>query len=349
MLESNTSVFYAVRPELVLRAAKHFDVRASVLDGGARTLYNKAVAMNAGKASGRWGKHQRAVIKQFCEYTATSGSDALLPWQELVEDEMNYDGKEGISARTGNRPLSTVQRVGVNIGVLNQAKAAHSIDLPELAKRSGLPQRFLQAIEDGKWSDISTTTAEQISTALGLPTDALFIYPPGNKDDVKGDKVCATDLLQQQKTLIEKLKSNRLAFFASGFVLLLSLSALTWLLISQGQSTEPTLEDFTSSQWRMSVELINRNIPIPEETINLWQNGGYIQLREHGIVAFNWIDPSSLVELPHPAVSWEMDDNRMTLTLDDIIYSFTISEDHETLVTLDTTKSFEMTLQAISQ
>lgn len=349
MIESNTNAFYAVRPSLVLSAASIFGIRTSILDGGARSLYNKAVALNSGKAKGHWGKHQQAVIKHFCEYTVTVGSDALLPWQELIEDEMSYDGKEGISARTGNRPLSTVQRVRVNLRALNQAKAKQSIDLPELAKRSGLPQHFLQSIEDGNWSDVSTTTAEQISKVFGLPTDALFIYSTSNKIDVKGDKICATGLLEQDKTLIEKLKPNRLAFFAGGLALLLTLSALTSLLVLHWQSTEPTLEEFTSSQWRMSVELINRNIPIPAETITLWQNGGYIQLRENGIVAFNWIDPGDLIELPHPAVSWKMDDKRMTLRLDDIIYPFTVSEDHETLVTLDTTKSFEMTLQAISQ
>ena len=327
MVESNSATFYAVRPELVLRAARLFSVRASILNGGARSLYNKAVALDAGKAPGRWGKHQRAVIKQFCEYTVTIGSEALLPWQELVEDEMSYDGKEGISARTGNRPLATVQRVAVNVEALKQARATQSLELTEIANMSGLPIGLLQAIENGEWSDIASSTAESIAMALGVSPESLFIYVENS---------AATPPLVS----IPKQRSRNLTILAGGLAIL-ALALFIWM-----NTTRPP-ENFTSSQWRMSVELMNQNIPIPEDTIKLWHNGGYLQLREHGVVAFNWIDPGALVELPHPGVSWVIEGNQMTLTLDNIIYPFAIGEDREKLVTMDTTRSFEMTLQAI--
>lgn len=343
MAEPNTSTFYAVRPELVLRAARLFDVRASILDGGARSLYNKAVALSSGKASGRWGKHQQLVIKQFCEYTVITGSDALLPWHELVDDEMNYDGKEGISARTGNRPLATVQRVGIDIEALQQARVEQSLDLANLALRCGLPLRFLEAIEAGEWRDVAISTAECIATVLGLPPESLFIYPETDDTEDTGSTGFTTEARRQQQSLSIKLKSYWLV------LALLVLGSAIWLLYVNWQIATPAMEDFTSSQWRMSVELMNHNIPIPEEAISLWRNGGYIQLREHGVVAFNWIDPGALVELPNSQVSWEVSDRRMTLKLDNIVYPFTIGEDRETLVVLDTTRSFEMTLQAISR
>ena len=49
MVKSNSATFYAVRPDLVLRAARLFNVRASILSGGARSLYNKAVALDLAK------------------------------------------------------------------------------------------------------------------------------------------------------------------------------------------------------------------------------------------------------------------------------------------------------------
>ncbi|MEC8811630.1 MAG: helix-turn-helix domain-containing protein [Pseudomonadota bacterium] len=331
MVKSNSATFYAVRPDLVLRAARLFNVRASILSGGARSLYNKAVALDAGKAPGRWGKHQRAVIKQFCEYTVTIGSEALLPWQELVEDEMSYDGKEGISARTGNRPLATVQRVAVNVEALKQARATQSLELTEIAKICGLPIGLLQAIENGEWGDIASSTAESIATALGVSPESLFIYV---------ENPAPSPAVNSQQAATPERKSHYLAIAIGGLAMLV-LTLFVWL-----KTTQP-MEDFTSSQWRMSVELKNQNIPIPEDTIKLWHNGGYLQLREHGVVAFNWIDPGALVELPYPEVSWVIEGNQLTLTLDNIVYPFAIGEDREKLVTMDTTRSFEMTLQAI--
>ncbi len=348
MTELNSNVFYAVRPELVLNAAKHFDVRASILDGGARSLYNKAVALNSGKAPGRWGKHQRAVIKQFCEYTIISGSDALLPWQELVEDEHHYDGKEGIAARTGNRPLTTVRRVGVNVDALKRARFERSLELEEVATGSGLPLRLLQAIEGGQWHDVAVSTAEAIAAVLEMPAESIFTYfdHPGI-DDNAGLAMAADSA--ENSTFIERLKPYRKAFIAGGFAVIFLLGALIWPDLSNKWKAVTNVQNFTSTQWRMSVELVNHNIPIPEETINLWRNGGYLQLRENGVVAFNWVDPSALVELPQTEVLWNQQGNRMTLTLDEIIYPFEIGDDHETLITFDSTRSFEMTLHKIAK
>ena len=166
--------FYAVRPELVLRAAKLFAISSSMLERGAKRLHSRAVAIEAGKEAGQWGRHQRPVIAQYCEYTQTSGSEFLLPWQELVEHRARYDGKEGISSRTGNKPLSTVMRVLVDANALLRARTMSSLSVEALAERSGIPPALLTAIESGDWPDVADSTAATIAMSLDVPIEELF-------------------------------------------------------------------------------------------------------------------------------------------------------------------------------
>ncbi|MBA52986.1 MAG: hypothetical protein CMK89_00890 [Pseudomonadales bacterium] len=337
--------FYAVRPELVLTAARCFGVRASILDGGARSLYNKAVALNSGKAEGRWGRHQCAVIKQFCQYTVATGSDACLPWQELVEDEMNYDGKEGIAARTGNRPLATVQRVRVKQDALQHIMEERSVDLHWLADQSGLPLRFLQAIHQGEWLDVATSTAELISAALDAAPEHLFDYPP-----TEARPQATSSPSPQLVTAAGDARETRpLLNFRFKMIFIFLVAVLLcggfwgWLISSRYQQ-----DDLASSVWHMSVELIHKNIPLSEEDLTMWRNGGYLELRSNGAIGFNWVDPNALVELPYPESNWSFNDNTLTIKLSDVIYPFYLDEVSEQLVTLNSTKSFEMTLQRIS-
>lgn len=346
MTEQRANAFYAVRPELVIKAANLFDIRASILDGGARSLYNKAISLNSGKTKGRWGKHQEAVIKRFCDYTITTGTSLLLPWQELVEDSANYDGVEGISARTGNRPLATTQRVKVNTRSLIQARKTQSLEVDELASLCDLPLRFMAAIESGQWCEVASSTAKRISIALRVHPHEIFIYPEANKANEKSIEESTADSSGLRR-FIGRLNSLPLRFVVGGFSSLLVFGLAVWLLFIS-RIYEPSLTDFTSTQWRVSVELMNQNIPIPKQTIDLWRNGGYLEFRDNGLIAFSWVDPHALVELLRPEASWEMNEDRMTLKLDKITYPFDIRENREVLVTLDSTRSFEMTLKIIS-
>ena len=78
----------------------------------------------------------------------------------------------------------------------------------------------------------------------------------------------------------------------------------------------------------------------------LFSNGGYLALRENGVIAFNWIDPGNLVPLPGEFY-WRRDNNKLTVVLNDVTYEFVLAADSDRIVTLDTTRSFEMTMQKI--
>ncbi len=173
--DSNDRDFYAVRPDLVLRAADVFRISSSMLDRGAKRLHSRAVAIKAEKEAGQWGRHQRPVITQYCDYTKTTGSDFLLPWQELVEHQSRYDGKEGISTRTGNRPLSTVVRLLVDADALKRARKMNATSIEALSDACGFPAMLLVAIESGDWPDVAESTADRIAEILGLPIDKLFL------------------------------------------------------------------------------------------------------------------------------------------------------------------------------
>lgn len=166
--------FYAVRPELVLRAADVFSISSSMLEKGAKTLHSRAVAIQAGKEAGQWGRHQRPVIQQFCNYTQTSGSAFLLPWQELVEHQSRYDGREGISSRTGNKPLSTVVRLVVDADALRRARDMKGLSIEASAEANQMPPLFLSAIESGNWPDVAESTARKIALGLDVPVSELF-------------------------------------------------------------------------------------------------------------------------------------------------------------------------------
>ncbi len=166
--------FYAVDPRIVLRTAKVFGITSSMLDKGAKRLHSRAVAILAGKEAGRWGRHQRSVIEQYCQYTQQRGSRHLLPWQELVEDRTRYDGKEGISSRTGNKPLATVVRLCVDRDALTRARTVKGLTVETLSEDSDIPQALLSAMESGDWPDVATSTAERIAASLDMPVAELF-------------------------------------------------------------------------------------------------------------------------------------------------------------------------------
>ena len=180
--------FYAVRPELVLRASDLFAVSSSMLERGAKRLHSRAVAIRAGKEAGQWGRHQRPVIDQFCDYTQTSGSRFVLPWQELVEHNSRYDGKEGISSRTGNKPLSTVMRLVVDVDAFKRARTVSGLSIESLSHQSQLPPVLLTAIESGAWPDIAQNTAATLAECLDFPESELFTaMDADDRDPVAAD------------------------------------------------------------------------------------------------------------------------------------------------------------------
>ena len=336
--------FYAVRPELVLRAARLFAIASSMLEKGAKRLHSRAVAIEAGKEAGQWGRHQRPVIAQYCEYTQTSGSEFLLPWQELVEHRPRYDGKEGISSRTGNKPLSTVVRVLTDANALQRARTVSGISVEALAERSGIPPALMYAIESGDWPDVAESTAAGIARGLDLPVEELFT---AINDKVLND----TDGAAEQPDIdVAPAPGRQAARLLATAVAVLAIAGITSYAIWQSETDTataiPANETLVGTLWRVSIVLENRNIPIPEETAELFSNGGYLALEENGVAAFNWIDPNQLAPLPGE-FSWQLDNGVITIVLNGPTYEFDAGEPGETLKALDTTRSFEMTMHRI--
>lgn len=344
--------FYAVRPELVLRTAQIFAISSSMLERGAKRLHSRAVAIAAGKEAGQWGRHQRPVIVQYCEYTQSGGCALLLPWQELVEHQSRYDGAEGISSRTGNRPLSTIVRVSVDAAALQRCRELNSLSIDALSERSQIPPALLIAMESGEWPDVAESTAKNIADCLEIPLTELF----DSLDTATASTALFLDGVDSSKPTVEVThpESARARTIAARSLLSvgLAIGALAAIVFAVSRISQPDppveipFNALVDTVWRISIVLENRNIPIPSETTELFANGGYLELREGGIVAFSWIDPSALVGLP-ATFSWHAFNRSLTLQLNDVVYEFETDSGLEELATLDTTRSYKMVMNRI--
>jgi hypothetical protein len=286
--------FYAVRPELVLRAADVFGISSSMLEKGAKTLYSRAVAIEAGKEAGQWGRHQRPVIQQFCNYTQTSGSAFLLPWQELVEHQSFYDGREGISTRTGNKPLSTVVRLVVDADALRRARDMKGLSVEAFAEAHQMPPLFLLAIESGTWPDVAESTASIIALGLDVPVSELF-SKMGNAANSPA-----------VPTVLDNVKGrSNLNTFAFGAVVTIALGAVGYAVLQQNSPVSPE-KDFDTPQ------------PTPV-LVGCWQwsNGMRIVVTEDNIANNGFgAGPWMPVEENRFGIEWPDHTTKITLSSD---------------------------------
>ncbi len=158
--------YCAVRPDLVVTAARLFNVRTSNLEAGEKKLLVTAQAITQGKVSDRWGHHAQGIIRKFCDHTQTADQPPL-PWQELLEDRAIYDGVEGVSARTGNRVLSTVDRHALNRERFNECLTRKALNVHALSRETELPEVFVAAIADETWPTVCTETLVRLESVLG--------------------------------------------------------------------------------------------------------------------------------------------------------------------------------------
>lgn len=343
--------YYAVRPELVLRAAKLFAVTPAMLEKGAKKLYSRAVSVSVGKQSGRWGRHQKLVLEQFCEYTQMTGSDLLLPWQELVESSMNYDGKEGISPRTGNRPLSTLMRVEVNKDKLRAQRAKLNIELEELSRLSTIPVPLLKAMESGEWSDVAESTAKVISETLKVSTADLFTSMGLNSPSLNKAK-------SDDATEIELEKSGSVVYkkIVLTLISILLLAGVWWFVSllpepdkpNSGSNISINEQQVINSRWHAIIVLNNNNIPIDDKIKELWSNGIYIKLKEDNIIAYSWIETKSFIDLPNTKSNWRVEGESLIIDLDGIVYKFLTPKIKGIIETLNTTRAFKITMYPIT-
>jgi len=356
MIKSNSITdknYYAVRPELVLSAAKLFDVTPSILEKGAKKLYSRAVAVTTGKQNGQWGRHQKAVIEQFCSYTQMTGSYLILPWQELVELSMNYDGKEGISSRTGNRPLSTVLRVAVDSSRLRHAREKLELSCEDLSKLTAIPLILLEAMESGDWPEVAISTAQKISQGIETSVADIFVSP--NVQDQSSKKPNDDIKTTRTNSLADKNIGNRLLIVLLAVITLLSISFSIWKTnfesnqLTTGElSAEIRLEDMVDTLWHAKISLNNGNIPIDQATKEQWLNGAYIILRVNNIIGFSWTDPNVLQNLPSIESNWKLESGDLMINLGSIIYRFKAPLNNRKMTTFDRSLAFKMIIHRVT-
>lgn len=344
--------YYAVRPELVLAAAKLFAVTPSMLEKGAKKLYSRAVAVTTGKQDGQWGRHQKSVIEQFCSYTQMTGSYLTLPWQELVELSMNYDGKEGISSRTGNRPLSTVLRVAVDSSKLRHAREKLDLSCEDLSRLTAIPLMLLEAMESGDWPEVAISTAEKISQSV--ETSVADIFTSINVEDKNSKKPIDVTKTIRSNFLADKNVGNRLLIVVLVVITLLSIGFSIWKtnfesiqLTIEEVPVENRLVNVVDTLWHAKVLLNNGNIPVDQATRDQWSNGAYIILRQNNIIGFNWIDPNVLPNLPSIESNWKLENGDLVINLGSIIYRFKAPLNNRKMTTFDHNRAFKMTIHRL--
>jgi len=170
------SGYYAVDAQRVIQVFKLFQMRPSHFaasgKAGAQGVYYDAKKIVENRTGNKWGHHTARAIENFCYFTQ-SENETLLPWRELIEHKDFYDGKEGTGPRTGNL-LLTENRLQLNFEAMVLARKQLALSQEQLAKKTALPIRFIEAIENGNWETITKGTAKIIAGALNVVEETLF-------------------------------------------------------------------------------------------------------------------------------------------------------------------------------
>ena len=144
--------YYAVNASLVMQIFDMFQMRPSHFRAGgqpgAHGVYYDARKVIEGRTGNQWGHHTPGALKSFCHFTQ-SENGTLVPWQELIEHQAAYDGKEGAGPRTGNH-LRTESRLRLKHTAITEARQRCGLSREQLAEKTALPTRFIAALEDGR-------------------------------------------------------------------------------------------------------------------------------------------------------------------------------------------------------
>ncbi len=169
--------YYAVNAGLVIQVFDMFQMRPSHFRAsgqtGAHGVYYDARKIIEGRTDNRWGHHTPSALKSFCHFTQ-SENGTLVPWRELIEHREAYDGKEGAGPRTGNR-LGTEHRLRLNHTAMTETRRQCGLTREQLAEKTALPTRFIEALEGGSWGTVTKSTAGAIAAALGVAEETLFM------------------------------------------------------------------------------------------------------------------------------------------------------------------------------
>lgn len=339
------STYFAVVPRQVAIAAQLFGVQSSILERGAKSLFDKANSIEAGKDTACWGRHKQSVIEQFCEYTRSR--QHILPWHELVEHKTRYDGKEGITPRTGNKPLATVTRLQIQNQKLKEVRIQNGLSLEGLAQKTSLPELFLAALESGGWPTVAKSTAKILANALDKPVEDLFLsldIAIGAKSDTG---------VRASQPLKSRIFSNKFGWLiAAAAILLLIIYITSRFGIFKTESSEAdviNIARLNNSHWFGTIASTDKAIYISPDIEAFWTQGTYLYLRKNGSLAFNQAMPSNYIVMPYPETRWTYSNHQLTIAFDALHYIFEIEhQDYpSTLITISNEGSFEMTLNVV--
>lgn len=339
------SAYFAVVPRQVTIAAQLFGVQSSILESGAKSLFDKATSIEAGKDTACWGRHKQSVIEQFCEYTRSR--QQILPWHELVEHKARYDGKEGITPRTGNKPLATITRLQTQNLKLKEVRIQNGLSLEDLAQKTSLPELFLTALESGGWPTIAKSTAKILANALDISVGDLFL-PLNIAIETESDAGAGAN-----QPLKSRIFSNKFGWLAAAAIVL---TMVIYIMSRYGiVNTKPTEADliniayFNNSHWFGTIAPTDKAIYISPDIEAFWTQGTYLYLRKNGSLAFNQVMPSNYIVMPYPETRWAYSNQQLTIAFDTLHYIFEIEhQDYPTtLITISNEGSFEMILNAV--
>lgn len=174
--KDNDAGYYAVDARRVIQVFELFQMRPSHFSAGgkagAQSVYYDARKIVENKTNNKWGHHTAKAIKNFCHFTQSENA-SLLPWQELIEHQGSYDGKEGAGRRTGN-VLQTENRLQLNCEAMKSARQHCELTQQQLAEKVALPLRFIEVMEAGDWKTVAQSTARILADGLGVEDSTLF-------------------------------------------------------------------------------------------------------------------------------------------------------------------------------
>ena len=174
--KQNSTGYYAVNAKRVIQVFELFQMRPSHFTAsgkaGAQSVYYDARKIIQAQTNNKWGHHTPRAIKDFCYFTQ-SENESILPWQELVEYQGLYDGKEGAGRRTGNL-LLTENRLNLKHESMILARQQCEFSQQLLAEKTALPLQFIEAMETGNWPTVAVTTASIITDVLDIDENTVF-------------------------------------------------------------------------------------------------------------------------------------------------------------------------------
>jgi len=174
--KQNGAGYYAVDAKRVIQVFELFQMRPSHFSAngkaGAQSVYYDARKIIQNRTNNKWGHHTHGAIKDFCHFTQ-SENRTILPWQELIEHQGFYDGKEGAGRRTGNL-LLTENRLNLKHESMILARQQCELSQQQLAEKAALPLQFIEVMETGNWPTVTVTTASIITDVLGIDENTIF-------------------------------------------------------------------------------------------------------------------------------------------------------------------------------